>query len=116
MSMVGYNLKEALEIVRLAEKLGPEENGYYLETEAWIHFRMGDLKKALQLQLRAKPLWNRKMGSGVSESYGHLGEIYEASGKLKEAIDAYRTAVISSSDSEWKRRALRNWARLNHPN
>jgi cytochrome c-type biogenesis protein CcmH/NrfG len=77
---------------------------------------MGDLKKALQLQLRAKPLWNRKMGSGVSESYGHLGEIYEASGKLKEAIDAYRTAVISSSDGEWKRRALRNWARLNHPN
>jgi tetratricopeptide (TPR) repeat protein len=116
MSMVGYNLKEALEIVQLAEKLGPEENGYYLETEAWIHFRMGDLKKALQLQLRAKPLWNRKMGSGVSESYGHLGEIYEASGKLKEAIDAYRTAVISSSDGEWKRRALRNWARLNHPN
>lgn len=116
MSMVGYNLKEALEIVQLAEKLGPEENGYYLETEAWIHFRMGDLKKALQLQLRAKPLWNRKMGSGVSESYGHLGEIYEASGKLKEAIDAYRTAVISSSDGEWKRRALRNWARLNHFN
>lgn len=112
LSMAGADLGDAQRFVRKASALDPSENGYFLETEAWIRFRAGDARGALPLQRRAERLWTRDLGSSLAESLGHLGRILEALGRKGEAAAAYRQAVVRGPDTEHGRRALRRWVDL----
>jgi tetratricopeptide (TPR) repeat protein len=63
------------------------------DTMAWILYRQGELARAEDYSHAAWML-NPEPVSGA-----HLGEIYEAQGKMKEAIHTYQLAIASASGS-----------------
>lgn len=74
------------------ESLSAEpDNGIYLDTLAWIYYRQGRHDEALELQQRVVD--QRRAITG--EEYYHLGVLYRAKGKRREAITAFRRALRS---------------------
>jgi tetratricopeptide (TPR) repeat protein len=84
---MGTNLKEALSLALKANTLKPD-NGYYLDTLAWIYYRMNDLQKALPLLERAASLSDEN--PVVME---HLGDVYIRLGRATDARRVYLKAV-----------------------
>ena len=74
------NLKEAEEFVRRALKVD-NDNPAYLDSLAWIHYRRGDFKDALKIQLNAL----KQSDEPDPEILMHLGEIYSALDDRKRA-------------------------------
>ena len=74
------NLKEAEEFVRRALKVD-SDNPAYLDSLAWIHYRRGDFKDALKIQLNAL----KHSDEPDPEILMHLGEIYIALDDPKRA-------------------------------
>ena len=74
------NLKEAEEFVRRALKVD-SDNPAYLDSLAWIHYRRGDFKDALKIQLNAL----KHSDEPDPEILMHLGEIYIALDDRKRA-------------------------------
>jgi tetratricopeptide (TPR) repeat protein len=81
------NLAEALALAEMADALKPDQ-GYILDTVAWIHYRMGQPQKALPLLKRAVPLSRRD-----PVVLDHLGDVLAALDRKQEALDAYRQAL-----------------------
>ncbi|MDR2405031.1 MAG: tetratricopeptide repeat protein [Deltaproteobacteria bacterium] len=81
------NLKEALTLALKANTLKPD-NGYFLDTLAWIYYRMNDISKALPLLERAVSL--SEENPVVME---HLGDIYIRLGRGLDARRVYQRAV-----------------------
>jgi tetratricopeptide (TPR) repeat protein len=81
------NLAEALALAEMADALKPDQ-GYILDTVAWVHYRMGQPQKALPLLKRAVPLSRRD-----PVVLDHLGDVLAALDRKQEALDAYRQAL-----------------------
>ncbi len=115
LSMSGAHMEDALRYIRTAELLEPAQNGYFQETEAWTHFRLGDVRAAIGPQEQASRLWTAELGSALAESLNHLGQILEAVGRRDAAIVAYRQAFIRGPETSHGRRALARWHILTAP-
>jgi len=92
----GENLNEALELVKKALKLQPE-NPAYLDTYGWILFKLKQYKKACTILKKAYKLSNH---DPVIEE--HLGECYYYTGKWQMAKELLQKAVnrmIANPDS-----------------
>jgi tetratricopeptide (TPR) repeat protein len=87
------NLNEALAMALRADQLKPE-NGYIVDTVAWIYYAMGDLRKSIPLLERAVTLSNED--PVILE---HLGDALAGLGRLAEARRAYGKAVERGHES-----------------
>jgi len=77
-----------------ALKLEPE-NGYFLDSLAWIYYKQGRYKEALgKMQTAVR---NIPPDPVVLE---HLGDIYAAVGDLASAAGAYERSLKAESDDE----------------
>jgi Flp pilus assembly protein TadD len=83
----GENLIEALDMAMKANAIKPD-NGYIVDTLAWVYFVSGDLVKALPLLERAVSL--SKEDPVILE---HLGDALLKSGRPQEAKRAYERAL-----------------------
>ena len=81
------NLDEALVLAERADALKPDQ-GYILDTVAWIYYQMGQPQKALPLLKRAVPL-----SSQDPVVLDHLGDVLAALNLRQEALNAYRQAL-----------------------
>ena len=88
----GENLNEALAMALKADQLKPE-NGYIVDTLAWIYYAMGDLNKALPLLERAVKLSNQD--PVILE---HLGDALAGLGRNAEASKVYAMAVAKGHE------------------
>ena len=93
LSIAGGDQGRAASEARAAEALLSQNNGFYVETEAWAEFQNGNPGKALDRQLAARRLWNLEQGGGLAESFVHLGRMLEAAARRADAAEAYRRAA-----------------------
>lgn len=77
---LNIKLDEALEHCSKAVELDPD-NPYFLDSLGWVHFRMGDLPKALEILTKA-----RDLNSEIPEVRGHLANVLYSAGKHDEAV------------------------------
>lgn len=83
----GEQLDRALVLISRANKLEPD-NGYIIDSLAWVYYRMGNFQEAwkhIQRAVSLKP--------GQPELWTHYGDIAKALGKKKEAEKGYRKAL-----------------------
>lgn len=88
----GGNLKEALELSGKAISGKDSSNPTYLDTYAWINFKMGDIATAEKYQLIAVDAMEKEDYKSA-EVYDHLGDILLKSGKDEDALNAWNKAV-----------------------
>jgi tetratricopeptide (TPR) repeat protein len=86
------NLDEALKYALKANFLKPN-NGYIMDTVAWVYFRMGDTEKSLPLLEKAAQLSDED--PVVLE---HLGDALTREGRPSEARKAYAKALEKGHD------------------
>ncbi|HWD99890.1 MAG TPA: tetratricopeptide repeat protein, partial [Bryobacteraceae bacterium] len=86
----GENLDEAQQMVAKALDLDPD-NGAYLDSIGWVHFRQNRLEQAAEELERALD----KIGKDPTV-HEHLGAVYFKQGKIREAIRQWEASV-----SEW---------------
>lgn len=94
---MGYTLAEenrdlprALELIEKAVGIEPD-NPYFLDSLAWVHYRMGDLDKAWEIIRQAV---SQPVGDPVI--WEHYGDIAAAMGKKAEAAAAYGKAIADN--------------------
>jgi tetratricopeptide (TPR) repeat protein len=85
-------LDEALDLVRRAMKLKPD-NGYITDSLGWVHYKRGNLERALVELLRANIL-----SPGESVILEHIGDVYRARGDKDRALQSYREALRFNPD------------------
>lgn len=90
----------ARELVERAIELDKPNRATYYDSLAWVHFRKGDLKKALQYQDRALKIFRLSHESISSEVHYHMGQIQEKLKNYPLAREAYELAIKSNTDSE----------------
>ena len=83
----GQNLERALELVRQAVALDPD-NGAYADSLGWAHFQLGNYDKARDHLERAV-----KLVGEDAVVFEHLGDLYVILGRLEEAGNYYRRAL-----------------------
>ena len=81
------NLTEALTLAEKADALKPNQ-GYILDTVAWVYYQMGQPQKALPLLERAVSLSSRD-----PVVLDHLGDVLVSLDRPEEAMEAYRQAL-----------------------
>lgn len=89
----GVRLGEALELVRRAVALEPD-NAAYVDSLGWAHFQLGDYEEAREHLERAAALEGED-----ATIHEHLGDAYRALGRLDEARDRYRRALELDDDN-----------------
>ncbi|MDR2443356.1 MAG: tetratricopeptide repeat protein [Deltaproteobacteria bacterium] len=87
------NLNEALAMALKADALKPD-NGYIIDTLAWIYYAMGDLEKTLPLLEKAV-----KLSDGDPVILEHLGDALSKLGRKAEAKRAYSQAMEKGHES-----------------
>ena len=90
-------LEEAFKLVSKALELEPQ-NGAYLDSLAWVDYRLNKLAEAENLLLRALD----KIGSDPTV-HDHLGDVYFKQGKTRDAIIQWQASLKeweSSSQAE----------------
>lgn len=91
----GIHLDEAKKLVLRALKKEPE-NGYYLDSLAWVHYQQADYAKALTVQQKAVGL---VPNDPIMRE--HLGDILWKNGKLKQARATWEKAIkLGHTDSK----------------
>ena len=83
----GRNLDEAIALIERAVKLRPN-NGYFVDSLGWVHFRLGDAETAVRFLEQATEL-----EPADSEITGHLGDVYWYLGRRDEARFKWRLAI-----------------------
>jgi len=89
----GIRLDEAEKLIRRALDKRPD-NGYYLDSLAWVHFKRSEYTKALLVQRKAVDI---VPDDPIMRE--HLGDILWKSGKTDEARSAWKKAVQLGHDS-----------------
>lgn len=108
LNFVGYiladrneQLDRAMVLISRANRLEPD-NGYILDSLAWINFRMGKFEEAWEVIKRAVSLKPKQ-----PELWDHYGDIAAALDKKKSAAKGYRKALnLKPENSEQIRRKL----------
>ena len=95
----GEQLDEAIRLVRRALDAEPD-NGAYLDSLGWAHFRRGDLDEAEKYLAAAAA----KLPEN-SEVQDHLGDLHARKGRLSEAIEAW-TRALKGDGSDIQRDAI----------
>jgi len=87
------NLAEARAMIGKAVDQEPE-NAAFLDSMAWVLHKLDDPAAALDWQLKAV----RFAKEADKVLFDHLGDIYAALGRMKEARDAWKKAVAVEAD------------------
>ena len=87
LAMRGDKLDEAVQLVRKALEAEPD-NGAYLDSLGWAHFKRGDLAEAEKYLGAAA----ERMPEN-SEVQDHLGDVFARRGRVDEAIAAWNKAL-----------------------
>jgi len=94
------NLQEARRLVERALALDPQ-NGAYLDSLGWVHFRLGDWEKAVEyLEYAARLL------DDDPTIFDHLGEAYLKLGQVDQAEAAWHRALELDPELEDIKRKL----------
>lgn len=88
----GIELNKAEKLILKALELKPED-GYYLDSLAWVYFKRGEFKKALTTQNRAL-----KQISDDPIMFEHLGDILWKNGAQPAAREAWEKSLQMNSD------------------
>lgn len=98
LNALGYTLadqtdrfEEALELIERAHAIKPEEPAI-LDSLGWVHYRLGDLERALDYLQQA----NKQLEDG--EIAAHLGEVLWALGRRADAWAVWDKAVETHPD------------------
>ena len=89
----GTNLSEALEFVERAVALDPD-NGAYVDSLGWAHYRLGNFEEAREHLERAAGLVGDD--AVVLE---HLADVYSELGQREEAVGLYRRALALGGEN-----------------
>jgi len=95
----GTNLAEARGMIQKAVKLEPK-NAAFLDSLAWVLFKLNQPKEALDYALKAVEL-SEEPDATV---YDHLGDIREALGQHDEARKAWQKSVSLEDNAQVKRK------------
>ncbi len=94
LNFIGYiladrneQLDRAMVLISRANRLEPD-NGYILDSLAWVNYRMGNFEEAWEIIKRAISLRPKQ-----PELWDHYGDIAAALGKKKSAAKGYRKAL-----------------------
>ncbi|NWF36295.1 tetratricopeptide repeat protein [Mariprofundus sp. KV] len=88
----GIELHKAEKLILKALELKPDD-GYYLDSLAWVYFKRGEFKKALTTQNRAL-----KQISDDPIMFEHLGDILWKNGDQPAAREAWEKSLQMNSD------------------
>ncbi len=89
----GEQLLYALELIERALEISPE-NGAYIDSYAWVQYKLGNYDLALAELQKAVDLLDDD-----AVIYEHLGDVYKAMGNRVEAERYYRQALELEPDS-----------------
>ena len=89
----GEKLNEALDMIQKAVDLDPQ-NGAYLDSLGWAYFKTGQYAEAEDNLRKA----NERMNTDPTV-HDHLGEVYEKTGKLKEAVAQWERSMTEYAHS-----------------
>ena len=93
-------LNDALRFAQIALEQDPD-NGAYLDTYGWIHFKMGNYEKAKEYLEKAK-----STGLINTEIYEHLYEVNLKLGFYNEALKNLRDALsIDPTNADYKKKS-----------
>ena len=90
----GMHLKTAMDYIRKAVKLKPED-GYYVDSLGWAYFRLGNLPAAVEQLERAVEL--RPDDPIIND---HLGDAYWRVGRMLEAKYQWQQSLSLKPESE----------------
>ncbi|HVQ11486.1 MAG TPA: tetratricopeptide repeat protein, partial [Methyloceanibacter sp.] len=90
----GSNLKQAMDYIRKAVKLKPDD-GYYVDSLGWAYFRLGNLPAAVENLERAVEL---KPDDPIIND--HLGDAYWKVGRTLEAKYQWQQALTLKPEDE----------------
>ena len=85
-------LPEAEQLVRRALEIRPDD-GYFLDSLAWVHFRRGDYRSAEAELLRAL-----KFVPDDPVILEHLGDVLQAQGRNDEAVPLFEKAIAKGHE------------------
>ncbi len=88
----GQRLDYARELIERALKISPE-NAAYLDSYAWVHYRLGNFNEAREYMERAVAL------DSDPTMFDHLGDIYQALGNTEEARRWWQKALELDPDN-----------------
>ena len=83
----GVRLNEALTMLRKAVELDPQ-NYAYLDSLGWVYYKSGQYALAEENIRKAN-----ERNNGDPTIHDHLGEVYEKTGKLKEAVTQWERSL-----------------------
>ena len=86
-------VNEALEMIRQAVELDPQ-NGAYLDSLGWAYFKAGQYTQAEENLRKA----NERINTDPTV-HDHLGEVYEKTGKLKQAVQQWERSMSEYAHS-----------------
>ncbi len=98
----GENLERARELIERAVKAEPK-NEAYLDSLAWVLFKLGKPREALPFMLQAVALAEAQNAPDAT-LYDHLGDIQAALGNTREARAAWGKALALSPTPELQRK------------
>jgi tetratricopeptide (TPR) repeat protein len=105
---LGINLDEAETLIQTALKLKPDD-GYITDSLAWVYFKRGHYREALQLLQKAIQL--------VPDDpviLEHLGDVYQKLNSKEKAINCYRRSLDNNAkDSDMIKVKIRTLDRDN---
>jgi tetratricopeptide (TPR) repeat protein len=90
----GQNLKQAMDYIRKAVKLKPDD-GYYVDSLGWAYYRLGNLPAAVENLERAVEL---KPDDPIIND--HLGDAYWKVGRTLEAKYQWQQALTLKPDAD----------------
>ena len=91
----GEHLDEAIELIEKAVAMDPD-NGAYLDSLGWVHFKRGEPERALKELHRALEV--TKPEDPVV--YDHLADTYYALGRIPEALQHWQKALLLSVEDK----------------
>ena len=95
----GVNLPKARELIEKAVKLEPK-NAAYLDSLAWVIYKLDQPKEALPWMLKAVELSEEPDAT----LYDHLGDIYSAMQQPAKAQEAWKKALDIEPKDEIKKK------------
>ncbi|MGH9617641.1 MAG: tetratricopeptide repeat protein [Acidobacteriaceae bacterium] len=86
-------LNEALQLIEHAVKLDPE-NGAYLDSLGWVHYKLGQYELAEEALEKAVTLIPKD-----PTVHDHLGEVYASTGHLQQAVAQWESSLANYANS-----------------
>jgi tetratricopeptide (TPR) repeat protein len=90
----GLQLQRALEMATKAVEAQPN-NASYLDTRAWVLYRLGRFREAEKVQLQAL-----EKGTSSATLYDHLGDIYYGLDEKAQALEYWKKALKLEPDNK----------------